>query len=103
VRKTTSGHEHDVGDHRPPEQHPDHPGRDYRIEKDVNDRLADDPRLDATEVQVHASEGQVTLAGNVASHEDWRRAEDIAKGVPGVQYVMNNLRVTQHGTSGATG
>jgi len=94
---------HDVGDHRPTQQQPDHSGRDPRIEKDVNDRLGDDPRLDATEVEVHASEGQITLTGNVASHDDWQRAEDIAKGVPGVQYVINNLRVKQPGTTGATG
>ena len=94
---------HDVGDHRPTQEQPDHPGRDPRIEKDVNDRLDDDPRLNATEIEVHASEGQITLTGNVASHDDWQRAEDIAKGVPGVQYVINNLRVKQHGTTGATG
>jgi osmotically-inducible protein OsmY len=94
--------EHDVGDHRSPEDRRNHP-TDSRIEKAVNDRLTDDPKLDATEIQVQASEEQITLTGNVASHDDWQRAEDIARSVPGVHYVINNLRVRQHGTTGATG
>ena len=76
---------------------------DTRIEEDVNERLTDDPRLDASEIQVHVSKSEVTLTGNVESREARRRAEDIAEGVSGVSYVMNNLRVRQHGTSGATG
>ena len=94
--------EHDAGDHRAPQDRRDHPA-DPRIEKAVNDRLRDDPKLDATEIEVHASEEQITLTGNVASHDDWQRAEEIAKAVPGVRYVINNLRVRQHGTTGATG
>ena len=93
---------YDIGNHnvtlRPPR-----PARDGLIESDVTVRLADDPILDATEVQVHACQGQVTLTGNIVNHVDWERAEDIARSVAGVQYVMNNLRVKQHGTSGATG
>jgi hypothetical protein len=94
---------------RPPQ--PDHRGRgprgykrsDQRIQEDVSDRLMDDPRLDASEIQVHVSEGEVTLTGNVGSRADRRRAEDIAESVSGVSYVMNNVRVRQHGTTGATG
>lgn len=89
----------------------DHRGRgprgyqrsDARIEEDVNDRLTDDPRLDASEIQVHVSNREVTLTGNVASREARRRAEGVADGVSGVSYVLNNLRVRQPGTSGATG
>jgi osmotically-inducible protein OsmY len=98
MRKT----EHDVEDHRTPQERLAHPD-DARIEKGVNDGLMDDPKLDATEIQAHASEGQITLTGNVASHDDWQRAEDIARSVSGVHYVINNLRVQQHGTTGATG
>ena len=49
------------------------------------------------------TDGEVTLTGNVGSRADRRRAEDIADSVSGVRYVMNNLRVRQHGTTGATG
>lgn len=48
------------------------------------------------------TEGQITLTVHVASH-DWQRAEGIARSVSGVHYVINNLRVRQHGTTGATG
>lgn len=89
----------------------DHRGRgpkgykrsDARIEEDINDRLTDDRHLDASEIQVHVQNGEVTLTGTVESRADRRRAEDIAESVSGVSYVMNNLRVRQHGTSGATG
>lgn len=92
-------------------QQADHRGRgprgykrsDPRIQEDVNDRLTDDPHLDATEIQVEVTDGEVTLTGNVGSRADRRRAEDIADSVSGVRYVMNNLRVRQHGTTGATG
>ena len=92
-------------------QQADHRGRgprgykrsDQRIQEDVNDRLTDDSHLDATEIQVEVTDGEVTLTGNVGSRADRRRAEDIADSVSGVRYVMNNLRVRQHGTTGATG
>jgi len=54
---------------------------DERIRDDVNDR----------EVEVSASE--VTLASQIPSREETRRAEDIADAVPGVKHVENNLRV----------
>lgn len=76
---------------------------DARIEEDVNDRLTEDRALDASEIQVHVSQGEVTLTGNVGSRQDRRRAEDLADSVPGVTYVLNNLRVRQPGTTGATG
>jgi hyperosmotically inducible protein len=76
---------------------------DARIVEDVSDRLTEDSHVDATEIQVEAHEGEVTLTGNVDSRSARRRAEDIAESVSGVTYVMNNLRVRQHGTSGATG
>lgn len=79
----------------------DHRGRgpkayrrsDSRIEEDVNDRLTDDHRLDATDIQVTVSNAEVTLNGYVASRRDKRRAEDVADSVSGVRHVQNNLRV----------
>ena len=98
-------------DEGPGPQQTDHRGRgprgykrsDQRIQEDVNDHLTDDPHLDATEIQVEVTDGEVTLTGNVGSRSDRRRAEDIADSVSGVRYVMNNLRVRQPGTTGATG
>jgi len=70
---------------------------DDRIREDVNDRLSDDPRLDASEIEVQVSSCEVTLTGTVNTREDKRRAEDVAEQVSGVKHVQNNLRVQQMG------
>jgi osmotically-inducible protein OsmY len=66
---------------------------DERIREDVNDRLADDPLLDASDIEVTVSGGEVTLNGFVTDRQDKRRAEDLADAVSGVSNVQNNLRV----------
>lgn len=66
---------------------------DERIQDDVNDRLSDDPMLDATDIEVTVSGGEVTLNGFVATRQDKRRAEDIVDAISGVNNVQNNLRV----------
>ena len=68
---------------------------DDRIREDINDRLTDDPYIDAYEVEVGVSNGEVTLTGTVESRIAKRRAEDIAESVSGVANVQNNLRVSQ--------
>jgi hypothetical protein len=73
---------------------------DERILEDVNDRLTEDPQLDASEVEVSVSGREVTLSGTVSNRYDKRRAEDLADSVSGVIHVQNNLRV--RGTSGRT-
>src|SRR3954454_1900986 len=86
-----------------------------RIREDVNDRLTDDWRVDASEIEVIVSGTEVTLSGTVASRDQRRRAEDIAESVSGVTHVQNNLRVkdrdqswsgsrtsTNQGTSGVS-
>ena len=77
---------------------------DDRIREDVNDRLTDDPWVDATEIEVQVSTCEVTLTGTVNSREEKRRAEDLAEQVSGVRHVQNNLRVQQAGqtTFGST-
>jgi hypothetical protein len=68
---------------------------DERIREDVSDRLTDDWTIDATNIEVTVSNGDVTLAGTVDSREAKRRAEDCAESVSGVKNVQNNLRVQQ--------
>jgi osmotically-inducible protein OsmY len=75
---------------------------DERIREDVNDRLSDDPWLDASEIEVQVSKCEVTLTGTVSSRDDKRRAEDIAEQVSGVKHVQNNVRVQQHGAGAQT-
>ncbi|MEZ2126164.1 MULTISPECIES: BON domain-containing protein [unclassified Sinorhizobium] len=66
---------------------------DERILEDVNDRLTDAPFLDASDIEVSVTGGEVTLGGFVSSRQDKRRAEDIVDDVFGVSHVQNNLRV----------
>ncbi len=67
---------------------------DDRIREDVNDRLSDDPYVDASEIDVQVSGAEVTLTGTVDSRNARRRAEDLAERVSGVTHVQNNLRVS---------
>jgi hypothetical protein len=74
---------------------------DERIREDVNDRLSDDPHVDASEIEVTVSSCEVTLSGTVDNRDAKRRAEDIAEQVSGVRHVQNNLRVQQQTSAGA--
>lgn len=65
---------------------------DERIREDVNDRLTEDPWLDASDIEVDVSGGEVTINGRVRSRADKRHAEDIVERVSGVGHVQNNLR-----------
>jgi osmotically-inducible protein OsmY len=65
---------------------------DDRIRDDVCERLTYDPDVDASEITVSVSQGEVTLAGEVEDRRSKRRAEDIIEGVPGVRDVHNQLR-----------
>ena len=71
---------------------------DERIREDVNDRLTDDWQVDASEIEVIVTSGEVTLNGTVSRREEKRRAEDLAENVSGVRHVQNNLRVQNQGT-----
>jgi len=66
---------------------------DERIREDVNDRLTDDPYVDASDIDVVVSGGEVTLSGTVDDRRSKHRAEDIAESIPGIRHVQNNLRV----------
>lgn len=74
---------------------------DEQVAQAIHDRFQQDNALEGVQVQVTTNEA--TLTGDVESQEARDRAEAIATGVPGVRYVINNLRVAQEGTTGATG
>jgi len=77
---------------------------DDRIREDVSDRLTDDPYVDASDIDIAVSNGEVTLTGHVEHRGAKRRAEDVAESVSGVTHVQNNLRVRQAGgMTGGTG
>lgn len=66
---------------------------DERIADEVNDRLTDDAWLDASNISVSVSGGEVTLSGTVNEREAKHRAERLIEDLPGVTHVQNNLRV----------
>jgi osmotically-inducible protein OsmY/flavin-binding protein dodecin len=70
---------------------------DDRIREDVCDRLGSQYDIDASEVEVTVSNGEVTLAGTVNDRDQKFRVEHIADGVGGVSEVHNQLRVRRDG------
>lgn len=76
---------------------------DARITEDVNDRLTEDPHVDASEIEVSVLNREVTLSGTVNSRFEKRHAEDLAESVSGVAHVQNNLRIQQPADAGIAG
>jgi osmotically-inducible protein OsmY len=68
---------------------------DTRIHEDVCDHLTADPFVDATDIDVRVTGGEVSLAGVVRTRRQKRHAEDAAASVRGVRDVHNHLRVEQ--------
>lgn len=66
---------------------------DTRIREDVCDRLTADSFVDATEVDVRVTGGEVSLEGVVGTRHQRRHAEDAAASVRGVRDVHNRLRI----------
>jgi osmotically-inducible protein OsmY len=66
---------------------------DERILEEVCDRLTDDSRIDASDIDVQVKEGEVTLAGSVRSRDEKRYTEDLVERISGVRDVSNNLKV----------
>lgn len=65
---------------------------DERIREDISDRLSDDDEIDASDITVTVTKGEVRLEGTVADRHAKHRAEDIAESVSGVRDVSNHLR-----------
>jgi hypothetical protein len=66
---------------------------DERIREDVCDRIATWGWVDASDVEVHVADGEVTLTGTVRDRRDKRLLEEMADTVPGVHDVHNQVRV----------
>jgi hypothetical protein len=69
---------------------------DERIRDDINDRLADDSFIDASDIEVDVKDSDVILTGTVASRDAKRRTEDVSESVSGVKNVENRLRVKRN-------
>lgn len=66
---------------------------DERISDEVHERLTDDPWVDASNISVSVSGGEVTLSGTVENRESKHRAERCVEDISGVTHVQNNLRI----------
>lgn len=66
---------------------------DERISDEAHQRLTDDPWVDATNVNISVSGGELTLSGTVESREAKHRAERCVEDISGVKHVQNNLRI----------
>lgn len=66
---------------------------DDLIADDIHRMLTDDHDLDATNIDVHVENGEVTLSGTVSSRWAKRHAEDVVAECRGVTDVMNQLKV----------
>src|SRR6185437_11910095 len=66
---------------------------DDRIDEDAHERLTDDSWLDASNISVSVSGGEVTLSGTVDNREAKHRAERIVEDISGVSHVQNNIRI----------
>jgi osmotically-inducible protein OsmY len=66
---------------------------DERIREDVCDRLTEDPRIDASDVEVQVVNAEVTLNGSVRTRDEKHFAENLVERTTGVREVNNNLKV----------
>jgi hypothetical protein len=66
---------------------------DQRIQEDVCERLTEHPGIDASEIEVAVSSGDVTLSGLVESRAVKHLTEVMVETVSGVREVHNQLRV----------
>jgi osmotically-inducible protein OsmY len=66
---------------------------DERIREDICERLTEDSRIDASDVDVVVSNGEVTLTGSVRTREEKHSTETVVERIMGVREVNNNLKV----------
>jgi osmotically-inducible protein OsmY len=69
---------------------------DEHIHEAVCEALTRHPQVDASEIEITVSNGEVTLKGTVENRQMKRMAEECAESVSGVKEVENQIRVSQH-------
>jgi hypothetical protein len=75
-------------------QHNDNQGaEDIHLHKTILTLLHEDPKTDASKMQVEVTNGEVILKGRTDTEEEKEHAASIAASVPGVMQVENHLHV----------
>src|ERR1700687_2234774 len=64
---------------------------DKQISKNVDQRFKQDPQLKSAKIDAKGEAGGVILTGEVKSLDTSARASEVARSVPGVRYVKNDL------------
>ena len=70
---------------------------DDRILEEINERMCDNPYLDASDIEVSVKNGDVILTGHVEDREAKRLAAEIGEEITGVENVENRLHVKVRG------
>ncbi|MCU0497615.1 MAG: BON domain-containing protein [Anaerolineae bacterium] len=76
---------------------------DDRIMEEACEILTDHDQIDAGQIQVQVSGGEITLEGTVSDRYQKRMAEDVLEGISGVKEIHNRLRVQQAMSIGQSG
>jgi hypothetical protein len=71
---------------------------DERIFEDVCERLTEHGEVDASDIEVNVTGGEVMLRGTVSTRAQKHLAEDIVDAASGVLEVHNRLRVQRSGS-----
>lgn len=66
--------------------------KDDDLKKNVKGRISKDARLKGSDIEVRADNGVVTLTGDAKDVGARARASEIARGVPGVKSVKNEIK-----------
>jgi len=64
---------------------------DKQITKSIENRFKQDPQLKNAKIDAKVNAGVVTLTGEVKSIDTSARASEVARGIPGVRSVKNDL------------
>ena len=67
--------------------------REHAIALMIRSKLAEDTRTSGQTIDVYVADGDIQLIGTVDSEVQRMLAEELIRGLPGVQQVVDNLRV----------
>jgi osmotically-inducible protein OsmY len=76
---------------------------DERLREELSEKLMENPEIDASEVEINVTDGEVTLTGTVDSRNSKRMIEDLCEDVLGVKHVQNNVRLKKGDSSSGQG